>query len=109
MNTIIAIVISLTFARNKPLIGAVLASSVICGLYLYQNIFSWMDFLNQTWIGISLSFAISFIGHFILSGTRGGKHNEGPSYMAGAGGGRGGAPPGGIIQSDEEIQRNKRK
>jgi len=109
MNTIIAFVIAMIFARKRPLIGSIVGCLAICGKHLYFNSFTWINFISEVWLGCVLCFIFSYMGFFVLSGTKGGKHNTGPSFMPGAGGGRGGAPPGGIIQSDEEIQRNKRK
>ncbi|MBT3226975.1 MAG: hypothetical protein HN580_12420 [Deltaproteobacteria bacterium] len=109
MNTIIAFVIAIIFARKRPLIGSIVGCLTISGKFLYFNSFTWTHFFNEVWLGFIMCFVFSFLAFFVLAGTKGGNHNTGPSFMAGAGGGRGGAPPGGIIQSDEEIQRNKRK
>ena len=57
--------------------------------------------------GFLLALTAGFIGSFVFSGLRGRGHNTGPSYMSGFGGGRSGAPPGGIILSDEERKHLK--
>jgi len=109
MYAIIALVTAVLIGWKRPLIASFLGCALNVGYYVATNRFEINHFISQIWLGCLLCFVLSFIFYFICLGLRGGKHNTGPSYTAGAGGGRGGAPPGGIVLSDEEIQRNKRK
>jgi len=91
---------------KKPLIGSIIGCLITVSQYFYFQNFQINTFVFCILIGFTASFGTAYFISFVLPGLKGGKHNTGPSYM---GSGRGGAPPGGIIQSDEEIERNKRK
>lgn len=82
---------------------------MLCVLYYFTQQFSVKSFLITLSVGFVVCGVGSYLISWIFSGFKGGDHNTGPSFFPGAGGGRGGAPPGGIIQSDEELNRNKQK
>lgn len=106
---IIAGFISAVFGIKRPKMGLVIGVLVICVFYYLTQTFEIRGLLTSLAIGIPVCALGAFLTSWIFSGFRGGDHNTGPSYRGGFGGGRGGAPPGGIIRSDEEIESHKKK
>jgi hypothetical protein len=106
---VLIIVISGFFGSKKPLLGSIIGCIITIAQYFYFQEFLFKSFAISVLIGFSISFVTAYFASFFSSGFKGGNHNTGPSYMGGFGGGRGGAPPGGIIQSDEELESHKRK
>ncbi len=94
------------FGIKRPKVGVVIGVVVVCIFYYLTQTLEIRSLLISLAIGVPVCALGSFLTYWIFSGFRGGDHNTGPSYI---GSGRGGAPPGGIIRSDEEIERNKRK
>ena len=106
---VLIIIVAGIFGRKRPLLGALIGVVLTLAIVLYLQDYSIKSIIVSFLKGIPASFAGAYFVYFWGSGLKGGKHNEGPSYMGGFGGGRGGAPPGGIILSDEERERNKKK
>jgi nicotinamide riboside transporter PnuC len=102
---IIAGFISVVFGIKRPKVGLVIGVIVVCTFYYLTQTFEIRSLLTSLAIGIPVCALGSFLTSWIFSGFRGGDHNTGPSYKGGFG--RGGAPPGGIIRSDEEIESHK--
>ncbi len=106
---ILIVLASGIIGSRKPLIGALVGCAITFVQYFYFQEFNLKSFAIAGSIGVSVSFGFAYFFSYVSSGFKGGKHNTGPSYMGGFGGGRGGAPPGGINRSDEEIESHKRK
>lgn len=94
--------------KNRKL-GLIVGIATLCVFYYLTQQFSIKSLLITLSIGVVTCGASVFLLNWMFSGFKGGNHNTGPSYLPGAGGGRAGAPPGGIIQSDEERERNRKK
>jgi len=110
LSTVIIIVgaTGAIFGVKRPWIGGI-AGLIIFPLLLYIFISTKLIFLAFAIIfGFLIGIGIGFVSSLIFSGLRGRGHSSGPSYMSGFGGGRGGAPPGGIILSDEERKNIKK-
>ena len=90
------------FGIKRPLFSS------IAGLVILPLLYHWFGPGNITTliilmpVGLILGFLAGLVLSILLSGFKGKGHNTGPSFMGGFGGGRGGAPPGGIILSDDE-------
>ncbi|MDX2440795.1 MAG: hypothetical protein QNK40_09615 [Desulfobacterales bacterium] len=106
---IIAGFISAVFGIKRPKVGLLIGIIVVCIFYYLTQTFEIRSLLTSLAIGLPVCACGSFLTSWIFSGFRGGNHNTDPSYGVGFGGGKGGAPPGGIIRSDEEIESHKKK
>ena len=99
---LVVVFISAFVGYKKPLRGGVIgafALPCLCYVFLFTNA---VFLLLSGVIGLFIGIIAALISSILISGMMGKGHNTGPSFMSGFGGGRGGAPPGGIILSDEE-------
>ena len=106
---ILVIMVSGFFGQKRPLLGSFFGCIITLAQYFYFSEFQIKSFAIAVLIGFGISFGTAYFISYFSSGFKGGEHNTGPSYMGGFGGGRGAAPPGGIIRSDEEIESHKKK
>ena len=100
--------ISSVFGIKKPILSAIAGIIVLPLLYYFFGSGNIITYIILVFIGFGLGYLGGFVLSVFFSGMKGKGHNTGPSYMGGFGGGRGGAPPGGIILSDEERERLKK-
>jgi len=95
--------ISSVFGIKKPIFSAIAGIIVLPLLYYFFGSGNIITYIVLVFIGFGLGYLGGFVLSVLFSGMKGKGHNTGPSYM-----GRGGAPPGGIILSDEERERIKK-
>ena len=100
--------ISSIFGIKKPIFSGIAGAITLPLLYYFFGPGNIATILILIFIGLILGYLGGFVLSIFFSGFKGKGHNTGPSYMGGFGGGRGGAPPGGIILSDEERKRIKK-
>lgn len=93
---------------KRPLFSAVAGAIILPLLHYLFAPFNGIALLVLVPIGYVLGFLSGFAVNILFSGLKGKSHSSGPSYMGGFGGGRGGAPPGGIILSDDERKGIKK-
>lgn len=100
--------ISSVFGIKKPIFSAIAGIMILPLLYYFFGSGNIITYTILIFIGFGLGYLGGFVLSVFISAAKGKGHNTGPSYMGGFGGGRGGAPPGGIILSDEERERLKK-
>ena len=100
-------ILSSFFGIKRPLFSSIAGLVILPLFYYWFGPGDLLTLLILMPVGLILGFLSGFVLSVLFSGLRGKNHNTGPSYMGGFGGGRGGAPPGGIILSDEERKRLK--
>ena len=105
---VFGILISSIFGIKRPIFSAIAGAIMLPFLYYFFGPGNIVTILILIFVGFGLGYLGGLVLSIFFSGFKGKSHNTGPSYMGGFGGGRGGAPPGGIILSDEERKGIKK-
>ena len=110
LSTIILGVLFLgaVIGAKKPWAGCIAGGIAFPLLFYLFCPWTFASLVLTTAAGSILGYITGFVGSIFFSGFKGKGHNTGPSFMGGFGGGRGGAPPGGIVLSDEELRKFRR-
>lgn len=110
LSTAVLLVVfsAILFGAKKPIIGIFVGSILLPVLVYFFHSHSIIFLFFSIIIGALIGGVTAFISSIFFAGMKGKGHNSGPSFLGGFGGGRGGAPPGGIILSDKERERLKK-
>ena len=100
---VVIFVVSILVGIKKPILGGVAGIILAPLIYYFFHDFNLYVFIFLFPIGFLLGWLFGFLANWFFSGFRGGKHNEGPSFVTGR---FGGSQRGGIVLTDEEKENS---